>query len=108
MTQFGTLKTGNTCATPCESAHPPTMYATATLYTLRRFNSEKNEGFSLMVSDFPATGRQVFGTRRRSVDRRGIRKEKVLSPAGSGRNRESRKHCRASGTSHRVLCEARE
>ena len=31
IAQFGTSKTGSTCAMPCESAHPPTMYATATL-----------------------------------------------------------------------------
>src|SRR5262249_29330536 len=100
IAQFGTSKTGRTCAMPCESAHPPTMYATATLYTLRRFNSEKKEGFSLMVPDWPATGRRVFGTRQRNAGRRDIRKEKGLSRVVSGRNRGRHKQCRATGTSH--------
>src|SRR4029450_11895909 len=45
-----------------------------------------------------------FWHKATSVGRRGIRKQKVLSPAGSDRNRGWRKHCRASGTFHLVLC----
>src|SRR5215475_10789851 len=48
MTQLGTAKTGSTCAKPWARAHPATMYATATLYTLRRFSSPKKVlGFTL-------------------------------------------------------------
>src|SRR6266480_4957010 len=48
MIQFGTPNTGKTCAMPWASAQPATTYATATLYTLRRFSSPKKVfGFTL-------------------------------------------------------------
>src|SRR5438093_6429018 len=48
MIQFETPNTGKTCAMPWASAQPATTYATATLYTLRRFSSPKKVfGFTL-------------------------------------------------------------